>query len=151
MKCEMCGKRDAKVAVNRKIDGAEKELYVCEECAGKTSGGGANDGADDPAVGATHDNSPSPEEVLGGLIKGIFEAGMAVANALENPTGGEYASPCPSCGITAEEFRRSSRLGCPDCYGHFALSPIIKEMHPGLSHVGKAPEAPQHGVNEKRG
>lgn len=153
MKCEICGKRDAKVAVNKLVDGTQKELYVCEECAGKTSGGGANDGADD--IIATVDANairaalPSPEEVLGGLIKGIFEAGMAVANALENPTGGEYSSPCPTCGITAEEFHRSTRLGCPDCYKHFALAPIIKGMHPGLAHVGKSPEASQDGVTDK--
>lgn len=139
MKCEICGKHDAKVAVNKVVDGVEKELYVCEECAGKSKAGGANDGADSDH-GALPDGIPLAKEILDGIVKGIFEAGMAVANALENPTGGEYSSPCPNCGMTAEEFHRSTRLGCPACYKHFALTPIIKGMHPGLSHVGKTPE-----------
>lgn len=144
MKCEICGQHDAKVAVNRIVDGVQKELYVCEECAGKNTAGGANDGAGEDAV-TPPEGLSLPKEMLDGIIKGIFEAGMAVANALENPTGGEYSSPCPTCGITAEEFHRSTRLGCPDCYRHFSLTPIIKGMHPGLSHVGKTPEAAQDG------
>ena len=33
MKCEICHERDAEEAVHRVVDGVDKELYVCHQCA----------------------------------------------------------------------------------------------------------------------
>lgn len=145
MKCEICGERDAKRAINKKVDGAEKELYVCDECA---------QASDREKEQAAADGAPDigkflPDAMIDGLIKEIFQAGEAVAAALENPTAGAYASPCPSCGMTMEEFNRSQRLGCPQCYSHFHLAPLVHSMHPGVSHVGKVPESPGRAANGK--
>jgi len=48
---------------------------------------------------------------------------------------------CPSCGCSKEQFEKTGRLGCPDCYQTFAplLKGIIGKMHLGPSHVGKVP------------
>jgi protein arginine kinase activator len=50
---------------------------------------------------------------------------------------------CPRCGFSQADFKKSGRLGCPDCYKTFAegLSGLLKTMHKGTRHIGKAPEA----------
>ena len=50
---------------------------------------------------------------------------------------------CPRCGFSQADFKKSGRLGCPECYRTFAegLSGLLKTMHKGTRHVGKAPEA----------
>ncbi|HUE36467.1 MAG TPA: UvrB/UvrC motif-containing protein, partial [Candidatus Acidoferrum sp.] len=49
---------------------------------------------------------------------------------------------CPRCGFTQADFKKSGRLGCPECYKTFSegLSGLLKTMHKGTRHVGKAPE-----------
>lgn len=51
-------------------------------------------------------------------------------------------SSCPSCGFTYKDFEKRGRLGCPDCFNHFtgAVDVIVKDMHYGVEHNGKAPE-----------
>jgi len=50
---------------------------------------------------------------------------------------------CPRCGFTQADFKKSGRLGCPECYKTFAdgLAGLLKTMHKGTRHTGKAPEA----------
>ena len=47
------------------------------------------------------------------------------------------------CGFSQADFKKSGRLGCPECYQTFAegLAGLLKTMHKGTRHVGKAPEA----------
>ena len=39
------------------------------------------------------------------------------------------------------DFKKTGRLGCPDCYDHFTegVEGLLKSMHKGTRHVGKAP------------
>lgn len=48
---------------------------------------------------------------------------------------------CKSCGMTYQEFRRTGRLGCPQCYHDLyqELSPVISTMQGGTSHHGRGP------------
>src|SRR6185436_10107948 len=50
---------------------------------------------------------------------------------------------CPQCGFSQADFKKSGRLGCPECYKTFAegLSGLLKTMHKGTRHIGKTPEA----------
>jgi protein arginine kinase activator len=50
---------------------------------------------------------------------------------------------CPRCGFAQADFKKSGRLGCPECYKTFAegLAGLLKTMHKGTRHMGKAPEA----------
>ncbi len=52
-------------------------------------------------------------------------------------------SKCPRCGFTQADFKKSGRLGCPECYKTFAegLEGLLKTMHKGTRHAGKVPEA----------
>ena len=50
---------------------------------------------------------------------------------------------CPTCGFSHADFKKSGRLGCSECYATFAepLEGVLKQMHKGTQHVGKAPKA----------
>ncbi len=58
---------------------------------------------------------------------------------------------CPECGLTFQQFRDSSLLGCPDCYKAFEgpLGPLLERAHEGATHhVGKVPR--RAGAGEAR-
>jgi protein arginine kinase activator len=60
--------------------------------------------------------------------------------------------PCARCGATIDQIVRNSRIGCSDCYEHFAepLSYIIAAVQFGgeSRHVGSVPETHKRGVAE---
>jgi protein arginine kinase activator len=68
--------------------------------------------------------------------------GLGASQEIEAATGG-VETRCPKCGFTQADFKKSGRLGCADCYQTFAegLGGLLKTMHKGTQHVGKAPEA----------
>ncbi|MBM3265387.1 MAG: UvrB/UvrC motif-containing protein [candidate division Zixibacteria bacterium] len=48
---------------------------------------------------------------------------------------------CPQCGLTAEEFHKTGRLGCSECYRTFGaeLAIVLRRLHGRNRHVGKVP------------
>ncbi len=96
-----------------------QKLDLCEECAKAK-------GVNDPA----------------GFALADLMLGLGASQEIEQAAGGVEIK-CPRCGFTQADFKKSGRLGCPDCYKTFAegLSGLLKTMHKGTRHVGKAPEA----------
>jgi protein arginine kinase activator len=68
--------------------------------------------------------------------------GLGVSQEMEQSSGGVEIK-CPRCGFTQADFKKSGRLGCPECYKTFAegLEGLLKTMHKGTRHAGKVPEA----------
>jgi protein arginine kinase activator len=116
MLCEHCQAKDATIHLTQVMDGEVRKLHLCEACAA--------------AGGLDPDGALSISDVLLGL-------GADAAPSEDMPTGGA----CPSCGLKRSAFRKSGRLGCPDCYEAFAdeLTPLIRSMHRDVRHRGKAP------------
>ena len=83
--------------------------------------------------------------------KGVNDSSFALADLLlglgasqeidQSPAGTELK--CPNCGFTQADFKKSGRLGCPECYKTFVegLEGLLKSMHKGTRHAGKVPEA----------
>jgi protein arginine kinase activator len=83
--------------------------------------------------------------------KGVSNSDFAVADLLlglgasseidQSASGAELK--CPHCGFTQADFKKSGRLGCPECYQTFVegLEGLLKTMHKGTRHTGKVPEA----------
>ena len=114
MKCDLCDK-EAVVHLTQWGKGGMKEVHLCEEHA-------KEQGIDI--------NSPiSITDILMGL--------GAAKQGLEH----QLSPACPRCGMAREEFRKTGRLGCPDCYNTFMaeLAMAIKAMHHSTQHVGKIP------------
>lgn len=67
--------------------------------------------------------------------------GLGASQVLD-PSAGVVEVKCPRCGFSQADFKKSGRLGCPECYRTFAegLAGLLKTMHKGTRHLGKAPE-----------
>ena len=122
MNCELCSKNDASVHLKQVCNGKVNELYVCGECAAKH-------GFDLQAP------LPITELLLG-------------VGAPQNRQDKADDRRCAACNITESEFRERTRLGCAQCYESFAeeLRPLLKGMHRGERHVGKAPAGKQASI-----
>ena len=64
--------------------------------------------------------------------------GMGAAQDIERSPSGVS---CSVCGFTQADFKKTGRLGCSACYDVFgeSLEAMLKNMHKGSEHVGKAP------------
>ena len=114
--CDLCSNK-ATVYFTQIIDGKMQKVNLCEKCAREK-------GVTDPTGFALAD-----------LLFGIGQQ-----QNLGRPPGRSPAS-CPQCGLTAEQLKKTGRVGCPNCYEVFSesLSSILKAMHKGLTHHGKVP------------
>jgi len=91
---------------------------LCDECA--------------KAKGITESTGFTPADLMFGL---------GASQEIEQAVGAELK--CARCGFSQADFKKTGRLGCPECYKTFAdgLAGLLKTMHKGTRHVGKAPEA----------
>jgi len=115
MKCDLCDK-EAVVHLTQVVNGEMKEVHLCEEHA-------VEQGIDL--------NSPiSITDILMGL------------SGPQKSIASELSLACPRCGMAREEFRKTGRLGCPDCYKTIMaeLTMAVKAMHHSGQHLGKIPE-----------
>ena len=120
MLCNVCGLEEATIHLTEIINTKMVELHLCEQCAYEK--------------GTDVKQYFNFSELLEGLAEGT-EAGVKPAGEKKE------VLRCKSCGITFDEFGKSGRLGCPECYQTFAklLAPLIKRIHRATSHIGKKP------------
>ena len=121
MLCTICKEKPATVHLTQIVGDKMQKLDLCEDCA-KTKG----------------INDPTSF----GLADLDLVLGLGASQQLEQAAGGVELK-CPRCGFTQADFKKSGRLGCPECYRTFAdgLTGLLKTMHKGTRHTGKAPEA----------
>jgi len=127
MQCQICSDNTATIHLTEITDGQRVETHLCQQCAQKQ--------------GLAVKSQIPLNELLSTLL-------AAQPEAQTGPFGGANAAEddpnlsCPDCGMTMEEFRKDSQLGCPNDYEIFgeALKPIIKKVHGGnTAHRGKIP------------
>jgi len=117
--CAICKEKPATVFfTNYTADNKFVNLNICEDCA--------------KAKGFSDLASFTPSDLM---------LGLGAAQELEAASPG-LELKCPRCGFSQADFKKSGRLGCPECYRTFAegLAGLLKSMHKGTRHVGKAPE-----------
>lgn len=122
MKCDLCEK-EAVVHLTQVVNGQTKEVHLCEEHA--------------VAQGIDIHSPISITDILMGL------------SGPQKNLSSELSLACPRCGMARDEFRKTGRLGCPDCYKTFMaeLTMAIKAMHHSGQHLGKIPA--REGVQTK--
>jgi protein arginine kinase activator len=119
----MCKEKPATLFLTKiSADNKKQDLNLCDACA-KAKG---------------LDNDPTAFLVPDADIM----LGLGASQELEQAVSG-VETKCPRCGFSQADFKKSGRLGCPDCYKTFAegLSGLLKTMHKGTRHTGKTPEA----------
>ncbi len=121
MKCDFCDTK-ASVFLTQLVEGQMKKVSLCETCAKER--------------GVTDPTGFSLADLLLGGISG--ELGGMIGG--HQPAGG--GKVCQACGFTLEDLRRVRRFGCAECYTLFReeITPMLRGMHKGASHVGKVPE-----------
>jgi protein arginine kinase activator len=118
MQCCVCKEKPATVHLTQIVGDKMQKLDLCEECAKAK-------GINDPTSFAMAD----------------LMLGLGAAQEVEQAVGVELK--CPRCGFSQADFKKTGRLGCPECYQTFAegLAGLLKTMHKGTRHHGKVPEA----------
>ena len=112
-KCDLCAK-PATVHLTQIVNNQIHKLDLCEKCA-------AEKGVTDP--------------------NGFSLADLLVKSSDSSDKAGELLV-CENCGFTRRDFKKTGRLGCPECYVYFAplIDPVLRTMHKGDTHMGKVPE-----------
>jgi len=125
MLCSVCKEKEATLYYTNIVEGKTKNVNLCSDCA-KAKG--------------INPNASLTESIGFSLADQLF--GLGASQEIEE-AGGGVALKCARCGYSQEDFKKSGRLGCPDCYKVFAegLEGLLKTMHKGTRHVGKVPEA----------
>ena len=113
-KCEVCGRRRAKIHLTDFVDGKAVQKHVCEQCYKKHGG--------------------LPELDTPSIFQQLIEA---VAPQLRELS----SKRCPECGTNYLEFRQAMKLGCPNDYEVFgdAMEQLTKRLHNATRHTGKVP------------
>src|ERR1039457_4055005 len=117
--CSVCKTKPATVFfTNVSSENKSVNLNLCDDCA--------------KAKGFTDPTSFAMADLM---------LGLGAAQEIEQAVGTDLK--CPRCGFSQADFKKSGRLGCPECYRTFAegLAGLLKTMHKGTRHIGKAPEA----------
>jgi len=122
MLCTNCKETEASVHLTQVVGSEVKKIHLCESCAAKS--------------GLNLHIPVSLTDVLLGL-------GGQADKSVEEPD-----RSCPRCHLRRSDFKKSGRVGCPDCYGAFAeeMRPLLKSMHRSEQHVGKAPESQRRNL-----
>lgn len=128
MTCEQCGKNKATVHLTEIVNDQISKLNLCESCAKQK--------------GADAEQHFGIADLLAALSEG--EGGTSGAGGGASAATGDLIpskNRCPKCGLTAEDFKKTGRLGCSECYSAFKsnLAPLLKRIHGANQHVGKSP------------
>lgn len=115
MICDICGKNEAQVKLIAVIDGMRTERNLCMRCMEQQKQQLRSDG-----------------------MQSMLSAIIARTRRDESGFGNVR---CSHCGLSLEAFRKSSRLGCAQCYTDFKvqLRPLLQRLHGATRHTGRIP------------
>ncbi len=122
MLCENCHEREAVVKFTQVVGNEKKTLNLCKPCAEKM-------GFDNPLLDLS--------KVFGKIIIALLSEHLA-SKQQEAEDFDESQKKCGVCGLTWSGFRKTGRLGCPDCYNAFFddLKILIRRLHGTNKHIG---------------
>ncbi len=112
MLCDSCLKNPASVHMTTFVNGQVKTVHMCPQCASKK-------GKASSVVG------PSFNDFMSSMYD-KDESTLLV---------------CENCGTTLDDFAKTGRLGCANCYKVFesSIMPVLKGVHMNVVHTGKRP------------
>ena len=125
MKCDMCD-NEASVFLTQIVDQKMTQVNLCDKCSKEK-------GVTDPT----------------GFQLADFLLGTAAQKKTKTLALEDDSLACPECGFTRAHLKKIGRMGCPECYRTFSedLDGMLKAMHKGTRHVGKAPGKPAPAVS----
>ncbi len=140
--CQICGKR-ACVFLTQVVNGKATDLQLCEDCAREK-------GLFDPKSLAFAEKF-FPEELRERVDKIVRElSGKPGDKPARRAHTADLVSQCPACLFTLDDYRRTSRFGCPDCYTVFARELNATSAEAMTADTAAAPAETQRASLERR-
>ena len=130
MLCEKCKEKKATVHMTHNVNGVEKQMYLCSDCAFEKP------------------FAISFDKLFSCILESFFGE--------KQPVAAEKAAPpsalCPVCGFSVLDFKKIGKLGCAECYNTFRteLNYIIKNIQGSNVHEGKLPKRAGATYAQKR-
>lgn len=87
------------------------------------------------------DTCPKAKQMQDPLEFGLMEQLMGMA--MQPGTPMTQGPICEHCGYTEAQFKKTGRLGCPECYRVFIMPKmdILNRIHGSIIHKGKVPKS----------
>lgn len=125
MLCQRCQKKEANVHITKIINGVKNEMHLCDECARETQ-----------EVNIALPLNFGMPMSFQNILEGFMEMMGGIPQQLVEDTF------CPVCHMTFENFRKTGRLGCGNCYSAFSenMIPLVRRIHGNIQHTGKVPK-----------
>lgn len=131
MLCQKCNNKTASVFISSIINGQEKRLYLCNDCAKDYTL--FNFRFKDPfSIKDIMDKFKTNEDTFIDKDENLLAMDKEIEEDIK----------CPNCYSTYNEYRETGKLGCSRCYEVFEkqLKPIIKNMYSYEEYIGKSPK-----------
>lgn len=115
MMCDQCNSRMANVVITQIVGGKQIKLYLCDKCANLN------------------------ENMLNNEYISLRQFLNQLMNAKVN--GPRNSISCDKCGMTLEDFKKNSKVGCAHCYEMFKdyFGSLIRRIYGNSIHTGKRP------------
>lgn len=145
MDCQNCGAKDALIHLTEIQEGEVINIWLCPACARERQmSGQGHEESDGALFGDTGEPRPiaaSEDDLLAaflGLERKFLSDQPETVNLI-----------CSKCGFALEQFQRTSRLGCPECYRAFEpnIRGLLSRFHGRTIHLGKMPDSNLAGQN----
>lgn len=116
MLCQNCEKKEATTHIKQIINGDMSESHLCSDCARLLG------------VNEFGDFSFSLSDFFGNFFGDMLPAHIP-----------DSTLRCKKCGCSFDDFARTGRLGCAECYETFydKLLPSLQRIHGKIRHTGK--------------
>lgn len=124
MLCQVCNQKEATVHITKIINGVKTEAHLCDDCAKQKQ----------ELNSSAQFNFGIPLSFQN-ILDGFFEFQVSPNQYVNNEVS------CPVCHTTFDDFRRTGRFGCSNCYTVFEskTTPIVRRIHGNIEHIGKVP------------
>ena len=127
MLCQHCQKKAANVHFTQIVNNNKIEMFLCEQCAKEKGQLGFG-----------------PSLNISGFLSGFIGLGNNDPYIASIP----QEECCNICGMSYEDFRKTGKLGCSNCYRIYGekLKPVLKRLHGNTEHTGKMPINVSKGI-----
>ncbi len=144
MVCDNCGAGDPVIHLTQIVDNEMRTLHLCERCAAEKGVEGTAVPENFPLADFLAQMSSQSEEGSGSQNPGHSESERARRSA--------DSDSCPYCQLTLKEFRKSGRMGCPECWSAFEghMRGLLRRIHGSQQHVGKVYLSPDPSTSEMK-
>jgi protein arginine kinase activator len=136
MLCQDCNQNESSVHLTQIVNNKKLMLNLCKECAEKRG------------FHSPFEHMPFP---LAELVTGMVGSTKSASTTKGTKRSGRVRR-CPGCGMSFEDFGKTGRLGCGQCYEAFRaeMTELLRKVHGSPKHRGKGTVVPTDSIKPVR-